>query len=107
VTLIAMKNLPKKAQREIEQLRAEVESWKAKALAATSDDPKATNVVIADYVEQDRGLPPNSIIVFRIGRHSIEVRHERDGAAIGIRNQGGLLIVRPAAANVIYVQPEE
>ena len=106
MTLIGLKKLPKQAQREIARLRQEVEHWKAKALAAAGTDPESTNVyVYGGGVDEDSGLPPNSVIVFRIGNQRFNVQHEHD--AVAIRARDGLIVVQPVASNVVRVKTEE
>lgn len=106
MTLIGVKKLPKQAQREIERLRQQVEYWKTKALAAAGADPESTNVAVyGEGLIPDSGLPPNSVIVFRIGARRFNVQHEH--GAISIRARDGLLAVCPVAANLVQVQPKE
>jgi hypothetical protein len=105
VTLIGVKKLPKQAQREIEQLRQEVERWRSKALAAAGVDLGSTNVLVSgSFVDPDSGLPPNSRVIFRVGDSQIEVHHERDG--ITIRARDGFLVMHPVVANVIHIKLE-
>lgn len=109
--LITSKKIPKRVAAHIARLEREVEEWKAKALAATSDKPNATNVFLSGHhVEADRGLPPNSAVRFRLDSKKgqsiiIEVRHEQEGLAI--RSIDGLFVVRPQAANVIVLTADD
>jgi hypothetical protein len=105
VTLIGVKNLPKRAQREIARLQEEVASWKAKALAVASADPDATNVVLhGNVIDPDRGLPPDSRIVFRVGGRSFEVHP--DGDSISIRGLDSAIVVYPSVSNVIRIKAD-
>ena len=101
--------LPQWAQQYIERLEKDVDSWKSKALAAASVGNLATNVVLCDGIEQ-RGLPPNSTILFVLGESRIEVHHDRGDIKrnrLTVRSLGTRLFVHPAAANTIYVgEPE-
>lgn len=95
--------LPMWARKRIERLTAEVESWKSRALSAAS--PDQTNVTISDGIEE-RGLPRDSHIRFRIGRTQMEValRESHDGLGLEVRSLDGTLAVLPLVSNVISVK---
>ena len=101
--------LPRWARERIARLTDEVEHWKSIALSASS--PDKTNVTIVDGLEE-RGLPPNSRVKFRMGKDAIEVsvssdmpgRHPAASTSIEVRSSDGSLSILPAASNTIYVR---
>jgi hypothetical protein len=95
--------LPRWARQRIERLTGEVEHWKAKALSASS--PDKTNITINDGLDE-RGLPPDSRVRFRLARTAIEVglRPASTGPVLEVRSLDGSLAVFPQVSNVIYVK---
>ena len=96
--------LPRWAQSRIKQAESEVEHLK-ELLAVTPINK--TNVTIVDYVgTEERGLPKDSHVRFRIGRTQIEIGHpyKGDGSMLDIRSLDGTLVVEPNVSNVIGVR---
>lgn len=93
--------LPRWAQQRIKSLTAEVERQQ-ELLSVTP--PEATNVVVADHMDE-RGLPQNARIRFRLGRVQVEVGHQfKDDLALNVRSLDGRLVVEPQVSNVICVR---
>jgi hypothetical protein len=101
-----VKMLPKWARDRIQRLEQEVEHQKTLALSAST--PEKTNVtVVVDYAgSEERGLPKDSRVRFRMGRTQIEVGipYGSDGSILNVRSLDGTLVVEPQVSNVIGVR---
>jgi len=100
--------LPRWARQRIERLTAEIEHLKAVTSAAETGQ---TNVTLLNGIEE-RGLPPNARIRFRLprGRPGSDVLEcsvlRGDPDTVEIRSNDGRLVVLPSVSNVIYVKVE-
>ena len=106
--------LPLWAQRKLEGLERQVEVLQDKVAELKS--PHAdSNVKVSDGIDQDYGLPPNSIIDFYLGAdrrkwsQMITVQHLRTKGSTTLRISagGGQLVVLPSGGcNVVEVRQE-
>ena len=113
--------LPRWARARIMRLEGDVEHWKSKALAAAAAPGKggATDTYVIDYADDLRelGLPPHAHLRFRLPKtkrthdgtidvHTTLDTHQSPPGVLAVRALDGLLVVQPAAANLVYVWVE-
>lgn len=100
-------SLPRWAQARIKQAEAEVEHLKS---LLETIRPDSTNVTIVDYTNMnERGLPRDSHVRFRLGRVQVEVGlpyglYKGDDLSLDVRSLDGRLIIEPQVSNVITVR---
>lgn len=114
-----LSRLPKWARQRIETAESNAAYWQDRAHAAATTDPQQTNVVISNGPMQDeRGLPPDSRVVFRLGpskfggprQNEIQVHVDaEDPKRLVICGVGPVCSIKvlPRAANLIYVVSED
>ena len=101
--------LPQWAQHRLAALTDSVEHWKAEALAAASADAQDTNVAVQMHdAKGDRGLPPDSRILFTLPNGAeIMVHHsgsqDPDGVLV-IHANNDAVRVRSQSSNVVFIE---
>ena len=96
-----IEKLPRWAQILINKLQADVVCWKEKALAASSPNAEDTNTFVIPIIEPNRGLPPDTIIGFKLGKETVTVQAKKD--RLQVRASMVDALIHPVASNVFEV----
>jgi hypothetical protein len=96
--------LPKWAQMHIEVLQADVEYRDRQLGEMASPDAK---VQLVQGMNENRGLPDEARVRFRLGDKRITVHISRYDNVLDINSADGALQVEPSASNHIYVRVKD
>jgi hypothetical protein len=106
----AMRNVPKWAQRVIEDRDRQIAQL-TRRVAELSEGPEDSDVIEHDYVNPSRPLRKGAVIRFLMGEGEyIEVHHDRKGGGFlelrgsGSQRDSGALAVQPQVSNVLRVR---
>lgn len=96
--------LPKWAQQYIEVLQRDVEYRERQLGEMASPDAK---VQLIEGINENRGLPDDARVQFRVGDKQIRIHISRYGEGLDLNSADGPLLVEPAASNHIYLRVKD